>query len=571
MSKLWLSKDLGFPIDCVTQTFAILAIKGAGKTHTGVVMVEEMFEKGQQVVIADPLGVWWGLRSTGDGKSAGYPVVIFGGDHADLPLDENAGELIAVSVVEHGFSAILDFSHFRKHQQTKFMCMFAETLYRKNRKALHFMIDEADAFAPQRPMHDQARMLGALEDIVRRGRARGIGCTLISQRPAVLNKNVLTQIECLIVLRILAPQDRKAIEEWLELNVEDKIRKDMLVSLATLQKGEAWVWSPSWLQTFQRIQVRARGTFDSSATPKANQVKAQPKVLAPVNLEILGEQIKGLSEKAKESDPKLLKAEVVRLRNEISRLEKAKSRVPTSAGVVKRVEVPVVKSTQLTQLDRAVNLLVKAVGHAQEVTLSLQKFLAQARQLKPGVPNPKPLIIETAKSILDRQTLPARDGDIHLRKGELQILRMLAQSHPIRRSRSQVGTLCGFAPTGGTFLTYLSVLKKAGFIDEGNDGLAATENGIAHLGDDVPPIPTTSEEIQQQWYAKLRTGEREMLRHLVSIYPSETTREALAEAVNMEPKGGTYLTYLSTLRRNKLVDDSGPGGLIKASSSLFIS
>jgi len=58
----------------------------------------------------------------------------------------------------------------------------AEELHRKNRNPLHLVIDEADAFAPQKPRPDETRMLGALDEIVRRGRIRGLGCTLVTQR-----------------------------------------------------------------------------------------------------------------------------------------------------------------------------------------------------------------------------------------------------------------------------------------------------------------------------------------------------------------------------------------------------
>ena len=573
MSKLHISDDLRLPIDSVTQTFGILAIKGAGKTNTGVVMVEEMLDHGQQVVVADPVGVWFGLRSSADGKTGQYPVVIFGGDHADLPLDENAGELIASAVVENGFSAILDCSHFRKGQQTRFMAIFAETLYRKNRKALHFMIDEADAFAPQRPMHDEARMLGALEDIVRRGRARGIGCTMISQRPAVLNKNVLTQIECLIVLRILSPQDRKAIEAWLELNVEDTVRADLMTSLATLQLGEAWVWSPSWLQKLKRVMIRPRHTFDSSATPRANQVKVQPKVLARVNLEELGQQIAQVAEKAKTSDPKLLQAEVNRLKNEIRKLENR----PDKPAELKEVQVPAISDSQMGRLDSVTSLLAKAVEHVKEAAQSMSLSLAAAKMLHQSrlkVVSNLPVRVERLKVSKSGSSAVKVDGvsndNVALRSGEIRVLKVLAQCHPAKRTRSQVGTLAGFAPTGGTFLTYLSVLRRNGLIDEGHDGLSATESGIRYLGGDILVSPTSPEEVQQMWYSRLRSGEREMLRHLVQIHPKTATREELAEVVNMEARGGTYLTYLSVLRRNKLIDDSGPGGVLKASDSLFL-
>jgi hypothetical protein len=42
---------------------------------------------GQQVVIVDPKGDWWGIRSSADGKAPGLPVVILGGERGDVPLE----------------------------------------------------------------------------------------------------------------------------------------------------------------------------------------------------------------------------------------------------------------------------------------------------------------------------------------------------------------------------------------------------------------------------------------------------------------------------------------------------
>ena len=218
MSELKIANELSLPSDAVTQTFAILAKRGMGKTYTGNVFAEEMLDDGSQVVVIDPIGVWWGLRTSADGKKSGYPIIILGGDHADVPLESTAGEVIADLVVNEGVSVVLDLSHFRKNESDRFMTDFAERLYRKNRDPLHIIVDEADSFAPQRPMRGQERMLGAMEDLVRRGRARGIGLTLITQRPAVLNKNVLTQIEVLVTLRMISPQDRAAIDEWVRVH-----------------------------------------------------------------------------------------------------------------------------------------------------------------------------------------------------------------------------------------------------------------------------------------------------------------------------------------------------------------
>src|SRR5262245_12978642 len=129
---LKLSNDLSLPIDAVTQTFAILAKRGVGKTHTASVMAEEMLAAGQPIVVYDPTGAWWGLKSSADGKQPGYPVVVFGGEHADVPLEETAGATVAAVIVEKRIPAILDCGLMRKGARIRFMTDFCETLYHKN-------------------------------------------------------------------------------------------------------------------------------------------------------------------------------------------------------------------------------------------------------------------------------------------------------------------------------------------------------------------------------------------------------------------------------------------------------
>ena len=65
--RLKISKTLSLPVEAVTQTFGILAIRGAGKTNTSVVLPEEMVKAGLPVVVCDPVGVRWGLRSSSHG------------------------------------------------------------------------------------------------------------------------------------------------------------------------------------------------------------------------------------------------------------------------------------------------------------------------------------------------------------------------------------------------------------------------------------------------------------------------------------------------------------------------
>lgn len=222
MSKLHISETLALPIDAITQTFAILGIRGSGKTNTAVVMAEEMTKQSQQIVVLDPTDAWYGLRSSRDGKADGFKVYVFGGEHGDLPLEGTYGRQMAEFVVETGAAVVFSLRHLSIGDQRRFAQDFGETLYNlkgipANRTPMHLFVDEADEFIPQRIPHGFERMFGAYDRIVRRGRNGGIGVTMISQRPQVLNKDTLSQIETLVCHRLLHKLDRKAVKEgWIE-------------------------------------------------------------------------------------------------------------------------------------------------------------------------------------------------------------------------------------------------------------------------------------------------------------------------------------------------------------------
>lgn len=88
-----LAADLLLPPEAVTETFAILANRGSGKSVTAQRLVEQLHHVGLPVVVVDVKGDWWGIRSSADGAGPGLPFVIFGGDHGDVPLEPTAGEL----------------------------------------------------------------------------------------------------------------------------------------------------------------------------------------------------------------------------------------------------------------------------------------------------------------------------------------------------------------------------------------------------------------------------------------------------------------------------------------------
>lgn len=136
-----LAEDFTLPVDAVTATFGIIGKKGRGKTHTAAVLTEGLIRAGCVTCVIDPTGVWYGLRSSADGLSEGLPVVIFGGEHADVELRADQGDQIADLLVARRFPAVLDLSALRKNERRGFATDFLETLYRCNREPLHLIID----------------------------------------------------------------------------------------------------------------------------------------------------------------------------------------------------------------------------------------------------------------------------------------------------------------------------------------------------------------------------------------------------------------------------------------------
>ena len=398
-TPLVLASDLSLPLEAVTETFAILAKRGSGKTYCASVLVEEMLKAGQTVVVADPVGVWWGLRSAADGQGTGLPIVILGGDHGDAPLLTEAGAAVADLAAGERYSLVLDLSHFTPPEQTRFMTAFAERLYRVNRLPLHLVLDEADQFTPQVPEAGQQPLLWAMNRIVRLGRARGLGVTLISQRPAVLAKNVLTQTEVLITLRLTSPQDRKAVEAWVSAHDDRGRRQEMLASLPSLPVGTAWLWSPGWLELLQKVQVRRRETFDSSATPKVSskpgdiipngrgQGRMQPAALALVDLDRLREKLAATEaislDEAEAPELRLrLQAAQDRIQSLESRtletavLSEAKpAQVIQPAQVIRRVEI-------VKEVIQRVEVPVLAPGEAAQLRDAAAEMTAQVEALR---------------------------------------------------------------------------------------------------------------------------------------------------------------------------------------------
>jgi uncharacterized protein len=575
-SVLTISDDLSLPLEAVTNTFAIMGQRGSGKTHTATVMVEEMLKAGQPVCIYDPTGAWFGLKTSANGKSPGFPVVIFGGEHADIPLEDSAGAVVARFVIEKRTPAVLDCSLMRKGARVSFMADFLEELYHRNREPIHFVADEAHTIAPMtlaktgRDDFPAARTLGAMEDIVLQGRRRGLGITVISQRPALVHTNVRTQCGTLIAMRLMGPHDLKAIKQWTDAHGTEEQAEQLLSSLATLKTGDGWVWSPSWLNVFKRTHFRSRETFDSSATPEVGKRVIAPKVIAKVDLDALGDEIRATIERAKADDPKALRAELAKVKAELQRLNNAKPVTET-----KVVKEPIITDAQMKEFTSAVKLMESAgkerIAAAEELASSGRELIqkagefAQAMVRATNAPRPAPVAIRQPVARpaqrIDRKAVTADGTPERLPIGERKILTACAQ-YPEGVTREQLTVLTGYKRSSRD--AYIQRLREKEYVDYGGAELIATPTGVAAIGD-FEPLPV-GDSLREFWLAKLPIGERAILEQLVASYPQGVDRKALSESTGYQRSSRD--AYLQRMNAKRLIQVVGRGE-VKAADELF--
>ena len=141
--SLQLSQKFSLPKEAVLWTFAFLAIRGAGKTYDAAKLAEQILKLGYPIVVFDPMGIWWGLRVGVNGHE-GFPILIIGGQHQDIPIplqsakkgfsivDETKLREMVNAILQAGLSVIVDTSNLSSRtQQTRTVAFFADELFEK--------------------------------------------------------------------------------------------------------------------------------------------------------------------------------------------------------------------------------------------------------------------------------------------------------------------------------------------------------------------------------------------------------------------------------------------------------
>lgn len=497
---------------------AIVGTTGAGKTFAAKGAVEHLLSLGRRVIVIDPTGAWYGLRAGADGEAAGgFPVLIFGGDHADIPISPDTGERVAEVLAGRDVQAIIDTSEMTGGEKTRFLTAFLQKLYALNKAALHLVVDEADEVCPQNPMPEERRLSGAFDKIVRRGRIKGFRPLMITQLPAVLHKNVLSQIGTLIALKLTSPQDRKAIEDWVKGNADAGEARAVMSSLPTLKRGEGWIWSPAD-GVLERVTFPLIGTFDSSRAPNADEAAVEP-ALTSVDVEALRETMKATV---------------------------ASSGTPIAAQIASKAEIEAAdkRGYQRGQQDGfragfadgwsgAISSVQSAIGEiatpvarnaasSSSTTANVESMNAGSMRVRTAKPRPAP--VKTA--------------------GSDPLLESARQVWPVKMTWGCLAAMCGRKARGGHFNATRKRLIDGGIVQEDGGLVVLSEPPATPVG--IVPADLLEQNLPQP-AAKMFAAIRRT--------PGIATAE-LAASLGMQPRGGHWNNGMAILRRDDLITES---------------
>lgn len=608
MKGLKIADNLTLPIDFATERIAFLARTGAGKSGGMRVLFEQIIDAGLFGVFIDPKGDAYGVRAEGKGK--GKPVLVMGGDHGDVPLEATAGKVIAEFLVKERVSTVLDISDLSTPQMWKFVADFGSMLYKLNRDVMHVFLDEADMVAGQQFFDPHC--MHALQLIQNKGRGRGFGMTVATQRPQILNKTILNACGTLVAMQTLGDDALKVVRSWLGQSASKETVNDILSVLPTLQTREAFVYSPQTLGTEPvRIRFADFQTFDSMRTPKPGETRQQPKSLADIDLTAVQRDMAATIEKVKAEDPKLLKAEIAKLRKEID--QQAKKVLPATQPETVTVEVPVLDEAKLAELqDQVIGMtdrlgqLSKSFGNAvdsfilQEVG-PITKVLADLRNAAPKLPvsshkipasyretvrtshkNPQternePKHQQTEKLM---QSLPVAHVEIagKISRPQKKILDVLASFQPLgldSLSKSNLAVFADVSPKSSSFANNLGTLRNTSgalgpdpLIEYVAAGRVALTIMGGNFADGSEFSASTNEDLLNAWCRKLTGPQGKILRELFSVYPESISRSELAGAVDASDTSSAYANNLGSLRGLGLIE-YGPNKTVFATELLF--
>ncbi|HEX4767370.1 MAG TPA: DUF87 domain-containing protein [Lichenihabitans sp.] len=249
---------------------------GSGKSHLLRRLLEQSAVHVQQLVV-DPEGDFVGLAER-------FGHVVIDGDRSLAEL-----ETIAQRLRQHRVSAVLTLESLDAESQMRAASAMLNALFEAGRELwfpMLVVVDEAQLFAPAvaGDVSEETRKLslGAMTNLMCRGRKRGLAGIIATQRLAKLAKNVAAEATNFLMGRTFLDIDMARAADLLGL---DRRQAEMFRELA---QGHFVGLGPAIARRPSTIRIGGVETLSRAAPPKLTPLPGQPSgearelILAPV-------------------------------------------------------------------------------------------------------------------------------------------------------------------------------------------------------------------------------------------------------------------------------------------------
>ncbi|MCD5415937.1 ATP-binding protein [Candidatus Bipolaricaulota bacterium] len=350
-TPLAISDDLDLNLEqIIGQCIGILGIRGSGKSNTAGVIFEELLRNNYPLSIVDIDGEYFGLKER-------YEVLVVGhGEGVEIEIDTDCAEEIAQISMEKNIPIVLDLSGFLSDERTAFLSEYLTALWTlagKLRRPYIIGIEEAHEFIPQGVKTELKELIAR---VALRGRKRGLGAIIISQRSAKVDKDVLSQAGMLFLHRVVHEVDMRVYSELLPWRKSET--KEIITSLGI---GDCVYINGDKILP---IYVRERQTFHAGFTPSL-EVVVTPE-LKQVSQAIIEAIEQAKTGKGKKSRLEELQDQLRRMENTLVEKETTISNLEAIArtlGYIK-VEVPAPSLPEVQNISKAIVQSVEGKGLA---------------------------------------------------------------------------------------------------------------------------------------------------------------------------------------------------------------
>ncbi|MFC6991457.1 helicase HerA domain-containing protein [Haladaptatus sp. GCM10025707] len=241
-------------VEVLTGRGFITGKSGSGKSNTASVVAEKLLSNNFPILIVDTDGEYYGLKEK-------FELLHVGADEeCDIVVGPEHAEKIASLALEGNVPIILDVSGYLDENEAKdLLTAVSKQLFAKEKKLKKpflMLVEEVHEYLPEGPGLDECGRM--LIKIGKRGRKHGLGVTGISQRPADVKKDFITQCDWLVWHRLTWGNDTKVVKRVLGTEYANAIE--------SMGDGEAFLMT-DWAETIRRVQFQRKTTFDAGATP----------------------------------------------------------------------------------------------------------------------------------------------------------------------------------------------------------------------------------------------------------------------------------------------------------------